>query len=463
MPGRARQRLRLREKAPRRTRGGSLRPRRPRYHLLALLAALAMTIGLAFNGLNSLAGGAVACILSCTLLAGLVVARPPSVEEWRHCAVIVRPVGLAMLWLLVSQAGLWTLLGAVGPFAPDLFLPGFIGIAGSLCAFLCGTFIAVERRQFEQTVDLLILLMMLFLVIGLILMNFETRSVFDYWAVERQGRFSGTIGNINTTACLCGILLLLSIGKAAEALAPKRDERGVRDAAGLIMYGSAIIVALFAGLATAARLPILATILLTLLLLVRLVRKQAKLSSAQRWLLAFVILVGGLALIFGSGAVAHRLNDTDSALGTRGLILSHYLDVAMQAPLFGFGPASFSSVNSYYLGTLDDMRELNILNSPHNVILQLLLVGGIPYAALIGCAAWRMARAWIVRERAGQVSRVELGVAAGLILTLLCASIDIVLDVPATVNLTMFLAGMLYGCRSADRSAKPANLRAIPA
>lgn len=459
-----RQRVRLRQSSPRRSRGGgSMRRSAEGYGLTAFPAALAMTIGLMFNGLNSLAGGAAACVMSALLLAGLIIARPPRLDEWRHCAHVLRPVGLAVLWLLLNQSGFWTSFGAISPFAPDLFLPGMVGIAGALCAFLSGAFIAANRRQMEQTVDLLILLIAAFLVIGLLLVNVDMGSLFDYWAVERQGRFSGTIGNINTTACICGVVLLLSVGKAADALVPARRDLAMRDAGGLTLYGLAIIIALFAGLGTAARLPIFASLLLTLLLLVWLARREIRVTRAQKYLLAFVLAMGAIALAVGSDAVVRRFADVDTALGARALMLTHYFDAAMDSPLTGFGLSAFPSINSFYMSDLDAMLELHNVNSPHNVLLQLLLTGGIPYMILILVAAWRVARLWAVRERAGQASRIELGIAASLLLILSCAMIDIVLDIPATVNLSLFLAGLLHGCGLSRRPSSSTELRTIPA
>lgn len=430
------------------------------YGLTAFPAALAMTIGLMVNGLNSLAGGAAACVMSALLLAGLIIARLPRLDEWRHCAHVLRPVGLAILWLLLNQSGVWTLFGAISPFAPDLFLPGIVGIAGALCAFLSGAFIAADRRQVEQTVDLLILLITAFLLIGQLLVNVDMGSLFDYWAVERQGRFSGMIGNINTTACMCGVVLLLSVSKASATLISARRDLAMRDAFGLTLYGLAIIIALFAGLDTAARLPIFASLLLTLLLLVWLARREIR---TLKYLLVFVLVMGTIAVALGSDAVVRRFADVDTALGVRALMLTHYFDVAMDSPLVGFGISAFSSINNFYMSDLDAMLELHNVNSPHNVLLQLLLAGGIPYMILILVAVWRLARLWVVRERAGKASRVELGIAVSLVLILSCAMIDIVLDIPATINFSLFLAGLLHGCGLTRRPFSSAEPRTIPA
>lgn len=464
MPRHQRQRVRLRQSSSRRPRGGgSMRRSAEGYGLIAFPAALAMTIGLMFNGLNNLSGSAAACIMSALLLAGLIIARPPGLDEWQHCARILSPVGLAILWLLLHQSGFWTLFGMTGPFEPDLFLPGIVGIAGAICAFLGGAFVAANRRNVEQTIDMLIILMSLFLAIGLLFANIDLNGLLDYWAVERQGRFSGTIGNINTTACICGIVLLLSVSKAADALVPARRDLAMRDAGGMSTYAMAILIALFAGLGTAARLPIMASLVLMLLLLFWLMRREIHVTRPQKFLLAFVGVTAVLAWMIGSDAVVRRLASVDTALGVRTLMLTHYLDVAMNSPLVGYGLSSFPSVNSFFMTDLEAMLTLHNVNSPHNILLQLLLVGGIPYAILILVAAWRVVRFWIARERAGQVSRIELGIAASLLLILSCAMIDIVLDIPATINLSLFLAGLLHGCGLSRRPSGSTELRTIPA
>ena len=433
------------------------------YGLIAFPAALAMTIGLMFNGLNNLSGSAAACLMSALLLVGLIIARPPGLDEWRHCARVLRPVGLAILWLLLHQSGFWTLFGVTGPFAPDLFLPGIVGIAGAICAFLGGAFVAANRRNVEQAIDMLIILMSLFLAIGLLFANIDMNGLLDYWAVERQGRFSGTIGNINTTACICGIVLLLSVSKAADALVPARRDLAMRDAGGMTIYAMAILIALFAGLGTAARLPIMASLVLMLLLLFWLMRREIHVTRPQKFLLAFVGVAAILAWLIGSDAVVRRLASVDTALGVRTLMLTHYLDVAMNSPLVGYGLSAFPSVNSFFMTDLDAMLTLHNVNSPHNILLQLLLVGGIPYALLLLVAAWRVARFWIRRERSGQASRIEMGIAASLLLILSCAMIDIVLDIPATINLSLFLAGLLHGCGLSRRPSGSTELRTIPA
>ena len=86
-----------------------------------------------------------------------------------------------------------------------------------------------------------------------------------------------------------------------------------------------------------------------------------------------------------------------------------------------------------------------MVNSAHDLPLQLILSGGLPYAALLaaaaGIAAWRVLRFVWRRPVAAQ----DAGMLCACALLLALSMIDIVLDVPTTIGVALFLAGALWG------------------
>ena len=136
--------------------------------------------------------------------------------------------------------------------------------------------------------------------------------------------------------------------------------------------------------------------------------------------------------------------------------------MAMAQPWFGYGPGSFPDVNRMALDDPVVAQAAWTANSAHNLVLQLLLKGGLFYTIALFAAA-----ALIVRDIVRYFADARRSVEAWGLLTvtalILCSSmVDIALDVPATIIIGMFATGFLWGeTLSLRRSATASPATAI--
>lgn len=159
--------------------------------------------------------------------------------------------------------------------------------------------------------------------------------------------------------------------------------------------------------------------------------------------------VSGLLLIallwWLSGPLLARFDTLGSEALVRSMMWDHYLDLAAAAPLQGYGPGSFPTLNAATLDNPLTARSLWFVNSAHNLFLQIALAGGIPYLILMIWAGWRILTPVGQLARRGQLPVDTLGTFAFVLLILSCATVDIALDVPAVILVTLFLTGLLWG------------------
>lgn len=406
---------------------------------LPLITAATIASGLLFNGFNSAIGKTASCLLACALATVLLADRRPSMSFWLAIRMGLGALCLAVAWLIVI---------AVTPgmaFAPDLALTDILGVAGCIAALLAGCLMGLDGLQTGGARLLIVFFAILTFLIGLALRELGADGTLDYWSVVRQGRLAGTIGNINVTAAIAGGIALLAVGLALDRTAgrSRRKRRDRETAMALALFVCAILALVTLAL-TAARFPTVALVL---------VAAAFGMSEAMagrfrlRTLAKAVMAIGFLAIcvtIANTDLLMERFTRLDSEGAVRTMMWRHYFDLWLESPHYGYGPGAFSEINTHRLDTPQLARALWSVNSPHNVLLQLLLKGGWPYALLIGVAAWSIARP-IVRHLAGPKATFEdRGVGAFLMLVLACSLVDIALDVPAAVQLMAFLAGTLW-------------------
>jgi O-antigen ligase len=172
------------------------------------------------------------------------------------------------------------------------------------------------------------------------------------------------------------------------------------------------------------------------------------------------IALGAIAiLVIGtmfSGVVRDRFTLFTSGFRERLQIWSHLIDLANASPLTGYGLGSFSALHGHFAGTPRYAEATWTINSAHDLILQLLLQAGWPYALLLLAAAGVVARQVIERRRAAGWNHDDGAIIAAIGLVGSCAMVDVVLDMPAPVTAMLFLAGLLWGYRLDDlKSASP--------
>ena len=420
-----------------------------------MFVAAAMAAGLFFGGFDSGDGRAIAFLLCGGTLVLLLLLDPPPPDFWRRIAPVAALVALAWLWLVLGMA--WSRLK---PLAPDLVTIDLLGTGAGTAALLAGTLFAYRRGAVVTAIDLWLMLAILSFgvaaadAIGLI----DWAGGASLW---RRDRFVGLVGNANILSVIAGAVILLSVSRLLTAL---RGQRGAALAAlrpQVVLYSAIALCGAGTMLATGSR----ASVALVVLFLLLLFTRGLQHGPSQRGIftvLAIIALLAAAVLADHRGVLMSRIDAVDADTGFRLAMWSRYLEVALAQPWFGHGPGSFPEVNRAALNDPLLAQATWSANSAHNLLLQLVLKGGAPYALALLAAAALVLRD-IIRYFAGARRSVEAwGLLTVIALILGSSLVDIALDVPATIILAMFATGFLWGETLSPRraSASPATAAA---
>jgi O-antigen ligase len=412
----------------------------------SVLTALVASVGVTFNGLNNAFGGPIMFLLWGGLLAVLLV----SIVEPRHFwAGVATPLGLATLAYGWATLPLWALPTKGTYLAPDLLLPELLSAAALGSAFLAGALAGSHRGGIARVTDWLLLFGALNIALGLLLREVGPSLPWDLWQSRPDFRFTGTLSNPNVAGTYLGMLAVLGLHRIiTNHDQPSLGAERVRTAARWIM----VLLCTGACAITASRSAMVATASgLALLGVVHMLRFR---QYRYKLPLPGLLILGG-AMILAAG-LADPAMERFELLGRqstgRGLMWEVYAAASAEAPLFGYGPGGFPTLNLRLLSDPRMAQELWMVNSPHNLILQLVLKGGIPFLALLAAAMV------IVIARAVWNSNDErLGLVCAIGVAVACSMVDIALDVPALAALTLLLAGLAWGRQAGTRSASRAR------
>lgn len=403
--------------------------------LLALIGP-----GLFLRGFDSPIGQASACLIASFIVAALVLSAPPPPLFWRSHRLALGLCAAALAWLLlVAGMRTWILPDSEFPLALDLFPSKFLGTLAGFWALLLGLLSARLPKLWLSPADWIVLLVTLHAAIGL---GLALQSGPMPWEMIQRGRFVGMLANANVTACTCGAACVLAWGNVLRSFDERTRDIGTLGAAAslLAVAINAIVVTL-----TASRLAVLLTLVAMAAITVLSPRARKR---RRRQVLSWLLLIGGAILIaqtqIAEGLV-DRLELARTDAGIRWTIWSHFGQAIPAAIWTGYGSGSLSSLNFYTLTELHATERLWTINSPHNIAIQILLVGGLPYLLLLTAGALLILRD-VVRApawRQGDARFMALVGAASVILV--DGAFDIALDVPVTVCLFTILIGLAWG------------------
>lgn len=411
------------------------------FPLPAFFVALLISTGLLLRGFDSTVGQATSCILNASLLIALLVRAPPSAHFWRRAAPAL---------LLVSAAILWAVVATLSPdgIFPDYAVGKLLSLFSGVAALLCGALLTRRRRRRRALLDWLLILNSLILAMGLVVRQVGTNGIFSYWEIERGERYLGLIGNANVTAAIAASFTILAFARLTWSETPFNWKLGKR--AGAAVYLAMFVMNLVVVIVAASRFTaVLLAGVLSLYAFDWMLRRRGR--QAHRRLMT--IAVGALILLVVgqlSGQLRDRFGLVSAGGEDRVATWSHLADVAAASPLYGYGLGSFPSVNAHFLTTARYAEANWAVNSAHNLVLQLMLQAGAPYLLLILAAigwGWHQ----VARALRRRWTREDVVIVAILGQILGCSMVDIVLDMPAPLTLTLFLLGLLWG-QALDRS-----------
>lgn len=403
-------------------------------------------LALAADGPLLAATAAVAEILAAILVLLLV---PPTTSFWRK---------LAPALILLALAGAWLASGLIDgdPFdrrwmAPDLLRAGVVRYFGGVAILVASAAVAWRRDAARVSLDAWIGLVLILLAVGIAMNELDASKVWGYDKGFLAGRFTATMLNANAAGCLFGVLAVLGLGRFLTLL-PRRLERTP------LAVTIAAPVALLAGIGacaiTASRTALSATLVALLLVAVsdRELRRHARKKMGYAAALLAALAIGVAATLF---LVGDAITDRFQTVAVDGLertrLWAFYGKMALDNPL-GVGPGGLDDATLHALRSTADASQIWYVHSPHNLVLSLLLAGGWPYLLLMLAAAATLA--WpAIRLSLAHRQPMTIAVLLSIGVTLVCASVDITLDIPAFAALGAFLMALVWSSTVRETAA----------
>lgn len=328
--------------------------------------------------------------------------------------------------------------------APDLFAFGMIRMGAGMALLIVASWIGYRRGGLRLLTGAIVTAGAIDIAVGLLLREVDPRHVWGLSKGINTYRFTGTLLNANASGCIFGVTAILMAGLLRDALLHPTPH-GLR-ALRPILYTLLIVVAFGACLITGSRTASALTVFA--LGAVWLVNARFRRTVWRRTM----ILSGGIGLLLLIAIILWLGSATTDRIGLlandatqRRAIWIAVLDAARHAPWLGYGAISFDAIKDAAMYDPGQARLLWYVNSPHNIVIGLILEHGVVFLAatiLIALTMWSsFVHVW--RERAHHPVGVAGLVACAMIAG--CASVDIALDVPAIMAVFLLLLGLLWG------------------
>lgn len=383
-------------------------------------------------------------------------------------ATIIFAITLVVAWLVTPDARYWrdawpgfvglciALLVAALPailagdrerpdlLAPDLFAFGMIRMGAGMALLIAASWIGYRRGGLRLLIRAVVAAGAIDIAVGLLLREIDPRHVWGLSKGINTYRFTGTLLNANASGCIFGVTAILMAGLLRDALLHPTTYglRALRPISHTLLIVVAFGACLITGSRTASALTLFA------LGAVWLVDAGAGRTVSRRTM----ILSGGVGLLLLIAIILWLGSTTTDRIGLlandatqRWAIWTAVLDAARHSPWLGYGAASFDAIKDAAMYDPGRARLLWYVNSPHNIVIGLVLDHGVVFLAvtiLIALTMWpSFVRVW--RERGHHPVGVSGLAACAMIVG--CASVDIALDVPAITAVFLLLLGLLWG------------------
>jgi O-antigen ligase len=412
--------------------------------------ALVPSVGILLGGFNSMFGNGLVALAYGSILAVLCLHAPPGLRFWRRSALALGLALAAVAWAAVSLV-----FGT--PVAPDLGLSGLVGCLGMIAALLCGALLGFRRARLGDFSDAVVLFGVLGLIIGCVLLR-GTEAPLVVWRGEFEGRFRGTLGNANASGAAYGAMAALALARALTTLT--QGGRAVPRRLKAVGYGLLTVLFLGGLVITASRSGMVLAVLALGLVGVTAIARR---NGAQVLLLVIPVAVAALAIGAGYGDVLYaRFGHLPGEVVVREVIWRHNWAVARQALWLGYGVDAFPEINTRSLAGIRETQAIWMTNSPHTIVLRLIIDAGLPYLVMILASAIVIAAQVTQAARHRGIALDEVALIAAIAVILGSAMVDIALEVPALAALMFNCAGLLWGRSIAGHHVRIAAPRVHP-
>ena len=418
-----------------------------RRNAAVILLALLLGGEIAALGANGAVLAAIASVAEIAIAMIVLLLIAPDTLFWRRAAPVLLLAMAMPIWLLLPVI-LPDMFRAAPPHpVPDLLLPGLARWMGGLAVLVTGACIGYRRGLMRIALFAILFAGLVTLAIGVVFRQISPDVVWGQSIGILAGRYTGTLLNANSAGCLAGALAMLTIGCLLDNL--RRSMMGPNSLP-TVLVRVLLLIGLILSLAAVGASGSRAVMALCFVILVVIVAADDLLWRLLRgwtgiiYLVVTAVVVGILALTVGE-LTFDRLFELRGDSIDRTRIWLAYWEAAKASPWIGYGPLSFDQVTMRQMLDVQTARELWYVHAPHSVILSLLVTGGWPYLLLMtltgSLMATRIARAGVTKRQDPMLR----GLVAALVLILLCAQVDIQLDVPALVSFTVALLALAWG------------------
>ena len=353
-----------------------------------------------------------------------------------------RPYALFAAGCLLAALA-WAALPLLAPnpqfFVPDLIPAGLVKLGGYAASCILGFTIATRSSLQSRFQSWLIRLGLVFALLMLAIPVLHPDFDADQSVNVQFGRFAGTMLNPNAMACVSGMLALLGLGAVLRIWQRGGFYDLSTNTLSQIGAGSVLVLLSIGACARAqSRFTLALTLILAALLVVH-VRRGRRPAIA---IMALLITALPILVISAGGTIA-RFAALSGDAAMRFHAYRQLVRVLPESLWFGNGIGSFAELNTHLqtsmAGTTWDWR------AAHNLALQALLEGGLPFTVLLAMAVGTIMMR-IARGYAGwKNDPLLVAMGAAILLSLGCATIDIALNIPAVAAFVALLLGLLWG------------------
>jgi O-antigen ligase len=411
---------------------------RPPALTLPALVALAILFGGFDNGF----GYGLLYLSAAPLLIWQWLTCPPDRKFIRAGVPVIALLAVAGLWAAFASL---SFTGGGGSLSPDLLMHELVGLAAYACVFLLAGSFGRTSRDPDRMIDWLNGFGLAVMIVGLLINYGPFEGLAQYWQAG-GGRFVGTLNNANVAGAFSGTLAVLALGRLFDRGSRRTYRLARSEALAFNVLDLSVLAVGFASvLLTAGRFVTVATVA-GLAVVGFSAWRRGRLTARNALPACLVVAAVGFAQL--TYRLLQRVELLEVHAVERGKLWSHYWEIASQSPWIGYGMGTFPMLHERYLRPLSFARENWTVNSPHNIVIHLLLQAGWPYLMLIAVACIAVGLQ-IFRRWRPSVTGLSMAVAG--VLLLLCGMVDIALEVPAIVALFLMLAGILWGRRLRPR------------
>lgn len=413
-----------------------------------------------------------------TILIGAALLVIPGDMRWAAVRVpllLLAAVAVVMMAQLVPlPPSVWQALPGHGQFAPfigaagagdhwrplsltpDLTLASLVGLGVPATALIA--FASLPQERTHQLLPYLLIAAALSAVVGLGQLVGGPNSAFYRYAVTNEGSAVGLFSNRNHQALFIAMVWpMLALWVTGRGLEPsqKRLRRWIAGTAAMALIPMVLVTGSRAGLLLAvAGLAFAAWFLRAD---ARASRQPSKLPpwlrrAAPALIVSVIVAAGLLAAFFSRDEAIQRLYATNLADERRLAQLPVLLRIAGDFLPFGSGFGGFDPVYRYY--EPDALLAPTYLNHAHNDVLELVITGGVPAAAIaLVFLLWMAGRLLDLKGRLPGTTRDHFAYLAGamIVLALLASVADYPLRTPIHALLFAFASGWLAAPRPVGR------------